>query len=143
MSMLAVWLVAFIFFIVVEVLTTALIGLWFIFGALISFIIALISPDSVLLQLFVFLIVSFLMLIFLRPFAKKYAKPKAKSNVEALIGQVGIVTEEIDSSKESGRVKVNFQDWGAISADPTLIINVGESVLVKDIVGIKLIVEKS
>ena len=51
-----------------------------------------------------------------RPFMLKYAhrnSNKVKTNIDALVGKVGRVTETIDSSKNQGRVTVEGDNWRA------------------------------
>ena len=50
----------------------------------------------------------------------------------------GIVTEEI-TKNEVGEVKVDGKKWSAVAKSK---INVGDEVIIKDIDGVKLIVEK-
>ena len=65
-----------------------------------------------------------------RPFMLKYAHRKSgkvKTNTDALVGQVGRVTETIDGSQNQGRVAVGGDDWKAETENDT-IINQGERV---------------
>lgn len=64
-----------------------------------------------------------------------------KTNVEALVGRVGIVTQPIDPDSDTGRVKVNGEDWRGISADG-IYIPAGTKVLVVGWEGVKLILRK-
>jgi len=79
----------------------------------------------------------------IRPIVLKHInknKEKAKTNVDALIGQTGMVTEAIDSSKGMGYVKVGGETWRAVTSDDTY-VGEGERVRIKDIEGCKVIVE--
>ena len=60
------WLVAFVILIGIEAATMALTTIWFAGGALFAFFVAIFG-FSVKMQLVVFLVVSFLMLLFTRP----------------------------------------------------------------------------
>ena len=133
------WLVAAVLFVIIEFATSIFISLWFIFGALAA-IVAAIYDVSFTNQIYIFLGVSLLSLLLLRPFALKFAKPKAKSNVQAIIGSIGIVTEQINNLKGTGRIKVNYQDWGAQTENENEIIDVNKKVKVIDVRGIKAIV---
>ena len=55
----------------------------------------------------------------IRPIWLKYlSKTKdVKTNAEALIGRVGVVSEEINSENNSGRVAIDGDDWRAVSDD--------------------------
>jgi membrane protein implicated in regulation of membrane protease activity len=61
-----------------------------------------------------------------------------KTNVEALLGQKGIVLQEVAPLKY-GRVKVGGEDWAAVPAGE-FTIPVGTVVVVKGYQGVKLIV---
>lgn len=70
-------------------------------------------------QLLVFLVLSVLCIFFVRPFALKYLhshKRERLSNVDALIGQNGRVSEPI-AEGGYGRVAIDGDDWKAVSAD--------------------------
>gem|GEM_PF-2082786 len=98
---------------------------------------------SYLIQLLVFAIVTGAMTLGIRPIVLKHInknKEKAKTNVDALIGQTGMVTEAIDSSKGMGYVKVGGETWRAVTSDDTY-VGEGERVRIKDIEGCKVIVE--
>jgi membrane protein implicated in regulation of membrane protease activity len=59
-----------------------------------------------------------------RPFFTRYcykASPGIKTNVEALPGKTGRVTEVINSELNSGRVLVGGEDWKAIALDGSVI----------------------
>jgi trk system potassium uptake protein TrkH len=68
------------------------------------------------LQVLIFALVSAGMLLLLRPFLRKYVDPhKIRTNVDAVIGQEGIVTEAIDNLEAVGTVKLNGLPWSARS----------------------------
>ncbi len=65
---------------------------------------------------------------------------KEKTNAQSLIGEIGLVIEEI-APFETGLVKVWGQIWTAKSLD-TEIIHRKEKVRIISIVGVKLMVKK-
>ncbi len=135
------WLVVIILFIVIEVNTLALTTIWFAGGAVAAFLVALFGL-SLKIQLVLFLFVSLLMLIFTRPFAAKFInKGTVKTNVESLIGKKARVTADIDNRMAKGAAVLNGQEWTARAEDDEVLIAVGTIVLVKEIRGVKLIVE--
>ena len=82
------------------------------------------------------------MVISTRPLCRKLLKGKTeKTNAEALIGKICVVTEEIRNIDEVGEVKVGGLHWSARAEDPTRVIAVGEHVVVMEIQGVKLIVK--
>lgn len=74
-------------------------------------------------QIFVFGGISGLFFVLVRPLLLKYFSPKTavRTNTEALIGRQGIVSETIDNEKNEGRVKVDGDDWRAVTSDHAVI----------------------
>ncbi|MDR0913254.1 MAG: NfeD family protein [Methanobrevibacter sp.] len=91
-------------------------------------------------QLIVFIVLTVICILLSRPIAKKLTKntPNKKANSDRLIGREAIVVEKIEINS-MGTVDLIGDKWKAISNSN---INVGERVIVKDIDGVKLIVEK-
>lgn len=78
-----------------------------------------------------------------RPVAKRYLNSKVqKTNTDALIGQTALVKETINNMESKGLVQLNGQDWTARSFEAGEIIPEGSEVIVKEIRGVKLIVER-
>ena len=138
--MLYVWIAVLIAAVVVEALTNDFVAIWFFPAAVVSMILSLfeISPW---LQLVLFLVIGLALVVATRPLCRKFLTTKQeKTNVDAIVGKVCIVTEEIRNIDEMGEVKVGGLRWSARAAD-NRIIPVGEQVTVKEIQGVKLIVE--
>jgi membrane protein implicated in regulation of membrane protease activity len=78
----------------------------------------------------------------IRPIMTKYGyrKSNVKTNQDALINRNGTVTEEINNLKNSGRIKIDGDDWKARSLNNEL-IQVGTIVTVVEIESIVLIVK--
>ncbi|MBQ0115340.1 MAG: NfeD family protein [Bacteroidales bacterium] len=94
-------------------------------------------------QVIVFIVVSVLCLMFIRPVMLKYfhkVKDERKSNAEAIIGRVGRVSETIEEGGH-GRVAIDGDDWKAISADGSEIAR-GEKVKVVEMESIIITVER-
>ena len=109
------WLVAMVVFLMMEASTVSLVSAWFAVGALAAMIVGL-CGGWFWLQLVVFLVVSGVMLALLRPIAKKHFTPKlVKTNVDAVAGTTGRVTETIDNDLGVGRVKLGGMEWTARS----------------------------
>lgn len=140
-SMLFVWLVLLILFIVAELATMGLTTIWFAGGALIAAIAAAMHAPLVL-QVALFLIVSIVLLFFTRPIAVKYFnKDRVRTNVESMIGRQAIVISEINNLEGVGQVTVSGQEWSARSRNEAQKIPVGTVVVVCAVSGVKLIVE--
>lgn len=136
-----VWTVLLVVLVAIEIATMGLTTIWFAAGALAATIAAACNAP-LFVQIALFLIVSVLMLVFTRPVAVKYFnKDRVKTNVESLVGQKGIVTGEINNLKSSGQVTLNGMEWTARSAAQGCVIPEGSVVVVKEIRGVKLIVE--
>lgn len=94
-------------------------------------------------QIVVFSVANLILFFGLRPFFLKYLSPsknETKTNVDALIGQTGFVSEAIDANNSQGRVKVGGDDWRALSSRGENIA-VGQRVVVLKVDGTKIIVE--
>ena len=136
-----IWLALFVVLIVFEAVTTGLFTIWFAGGALIALLVSLFL-DMWVVQMVVFLIVSFLLLYFMRPVAmRKFNAKRLKTNVENIAGREAKVTELIDNLNASGTAILNGLEWSARSVEDSVTIPVGERVLVREVRGVKLIVE--
>lgn len=139
--LIALWAVAFVFFIICEIATgTALVSIWLAFGSLIAMFCA-IGKTSFLVQFIVFILSSVVLLIATRPLVKKIQGKIVPTNYELDVGKTAMVTESIDNSVNEGRVKLGGTNWAARSANDTL-IEEGTPVTVIKVDGTKLIVEK-
>ena len=135
------WLALFVVLIGVEAGTMALTTIWFAGGALAAFFAAM-AGLTIHAQLVIFLAVSFVLLIFTRPFAIRFVnKGTVKTNVGEIIGKKARVTSPIDNSLSQGAAVVNGQEWTARAAEDEVTFSVGETVRIKEIRGVKLIVE--
>ncbi len=65
--------------------------------------------------------------------------PNSQTNVDALIGGTGLVTEAIDSKSGTGQVKIGGENWRAVTPDETR-IDVGAKVTVRAVEGCKVVV---
>ena len=139
-----VWFGLALLFVVVELCTIDLVAVWFAISALILGVIAAIFTELQFgWQALIFVVLSFVLFLATRPFVKKFMKRRRgqETNLELVIGYTARVVETIDNSREAGAAKINGLIWTARSVDGS-IIEVDELVLVKDIIGNKLIVEK-
>lgn len=137
-----IWLAALIVFAILEVSTSALVSVWFMGGSLVALISTLLGAP-VWLQLVLFFAVSAVLLLLLRPLARKYLTPrKTATNARSNIGKTAIVTEPIDNLKGTGAVRIAGVRWSARSTDDS-VLEEGTEVLVKEIQGVKVCVEKT
>ena len=135
------WIAALIFFIIVEAVTVGLASIWFAIGAVAALICALLH-GPVGLQVVWFLAVSVATLILTRPLVKKYVNSRAvPTNADRNIGRTATVTERIDNLAGTGAVKVDSLTWTARSVSDQQTIEVGALVTIREIRGVKLVVE--
>lgn len=136
------WLAALVILLLIEIATLGLASIWFAGGALVSFLLSLFS-DNLMLEILVFIIISFVLLYFTRPLAVKYFNSKrVKTNYETLAGSTGKVLEKIDNFNETGVVFINGLEWTARSYDDSVVIAKDKKVIIKEVSGVKLIVEE-
>lgn len=141
-SVLIMWLLLIMVFVVVEMITLGLTTIWFAGGSLVALIAGICGAD-VGIQIILFLVVSIAMLFFVRPSAcKKFNSKRMKTDIASLIGAEGKVIETIDNFNQKGCVLLDGKEWTARSADGTS-IEVGAKVSVNEISGVKLIVTKN
>lgn len=140
---LIVWFVIFIGLIVIEALTADLLTVWFIPGALVSIILASFEVP-VPVQILAFFGVSAVMFVLFKTVLKDrfVSKKKEKTNIDMIIGQTGVVLEDIDNLSARGSVKVNFNIWTARSCNDDDIIRAGDKVEITAVEGVKLICRK-
>lgn len=134
-----VWLILLVVFIALEAGTVTITSIWFAAGALVAMIAALLGAQ-LWLQIVLFLAVSSALLLSLRPLTRKYFTPRlVRTNVDAVIGTVGIVTADIDNIASQGKIKLGAMEWTARSSSGE-IIKAGTRVQVDKIEGVKAFV---
>ncbi len=136
-----IWLCIMIILGVIEAATLGLVTIWFAIGALFALIGAYLGL-TLQYQIILFLTSSAILLYFTRPIAKNYLKiGNARTNADRLIGEIGIVTQTIDSLGGTGQVKVMGQIWSAKPTESET-IEVDAKVEVVKISGVKLVVKE-
>ncbi len=134
------WLGLMILFLALEASTVVLVSMWFALGSLAALVAGLLGAE-LWVQAAVFLAVSCLTLAALRPIARRYLRPREKTNLDSIPGSLGTVTEDISNRDARGRVKLGAMEWTARSLDGD--IPAGAQVRVVRIEGVKLMVEKA
>ena len=138
-----IWIALIIIFAVVEIITIGLTSIWFAGGAFVALLAAGIGIGPVG-QFFIFAVVSTVLLLFTRPWALKYMKPKlVKTNYEAAINKNVCLTETVDNIKGTGTAVLNGQEWTARAYEDGKIFEAGSIVKIKEIRGVTLYVEES
>lgn len=112
-----VWLFLILLFLIMEANTVSLVSAWFAVGALAA-LIASLCGAQIWLQTVLFFACSITFLACLRPFVRKYIKPKiVPTNTDALLEVQGYVTEDIDNIAAHGQVKLGSMEWSARSTN--------------------------
>ena len=139
---LTVWIwagLAVVFLIVEAACPIHLVSIWFVVGSLVAMVAAMLHW-ALWLQITLFVLVSGALLAMLWPVVRKYLNPAVeKTNVEAVIGSVGLVTVAIDNLAATGQVKLGAMEWTARSTTGQS-IPVGTIVRVDKIEGVKAFV---
>jgi len=138
-----IWVVLGILLVVFEIFTARFIVMWFGIAAIVTaipvhlgasweFIIGTYAASVLLLTLFVRKITL--------DFMSKNSR-ELDTNANSLLGSIGVVTEEIDYVKGTGKVRVGKEIWTAVS-EPGDPLTLDTKVRVVRTQGVKLIVEK-
>ena len=134
-----IWLAAVVIFLILELMTPTLIFACFVVGSLASGVVGFFYPDNYYLQIGIFVGLSVILLPLTRTLAKKITRESPqKSNVDALIGKVGLVTKAIDPDL-GGQVRLEGETWMATANEK---INENNKVIVTSVSGTKVHVEK-
>ncbi|MDL2273335.1 NfeD family protein [Oscillospiraceae bacterium OttesenSCG-928-G22] len=134
-----VWIVLLVLFVVAEAATVGLASIWFAFGAAVAMLTALLG-GQVWLQIVLFLVVSAVLLIFTRPLSKAYLdSKKQRTNADRNIGEIAIVTEQIDNIEGTGEAHIGGKRWTARSTTGEVIPK-DARVIVDRIEGVKVLV---
>lgn len=137
-----IWLILLVAFVLIEVLTLGLTTIWFAGGSLVGLLVSL-TGVGFLVQVILFLVVSFVLLLLVRPYAHRhFNKERVRTNAQTLIGETAIVIEPVDNLRAQGRVIVHGQEWAARNQKEGELLDKDTHVRVTDISGVKLIVEK-
>ena len=137
----AVWLGVFVIMIIVEASTVELVSMFFALGSLVALIISFIPGVEWWIQLIVFVVISGVSLLGLRPLIKKYfSREKRNTNVDEFVGKkVTIVDVNGDGYPEA---KLNGVLWRVSLEDEEDSIKAGEKAVVVKIEGNRLVVRK-
>ena len=136
------WLIAFVVLVCIEAATMALTTVWFAGGAVAAFFMSK-AGFSVNAQLTVFVVVSFVLLIFTRPWAIKHVnRHTEKTNVDSLVGKQAVITKEVNNFHGTGSAIIGGQEWTARAEENEEIYPVDTKVEIRAIQGVKLIVRK-
>jgi membrane protein implicated in regulation of membrane protease activity len=137
-----VWLAIILIMIVAEIMTVGFFSITIAVGGIFALVTSLIT-DLIWVQVAIFLIASIAFFFKLKPFMEKLFPIKTPANtaVDRLIGEKGIVIEDINNTLSTGQVKVQGEVWSASSYNNEVITK-GSEIEVVVIKGVKTIVRK-
>ena len=132
------WLVLVTVLSFVEIATVSLVSIWFVASGIVAMILSFFIEDTAIITT-IFILLGIFLLVISRPIVNKLrSKDNEKTNLDRIIGETAIVTEDIKKNVV-GEVKVDGKRWSAVSKEKCL---KGDTVKVLKIDGVKLIVEK-
>lgn len=135
-----IWMIIAAFFVLGEIFTAGFFLLWFGIGAAVAGLLAMFGL-SFGWQLGAFVVVSGVLFVVSRRFAERFSKKQpAGIGADRFIGLRGIVLEEIDNDKNTGRVRLKKEEWRADS-ETGEVIPVGKKVEVTRIDGTHIVVK--
>lgn len=135
-----IWVALFVVCLLAEAITPQLTTIWFSLGSLVAFIVYLIVPEMLWLQIVVFAVVSAVSIAFTRKAARKFLAGRIQpTNADRYIGQDAVVIEEINNIQGVGKVKVRGDIWSAKSESED-VISENSIVIINKIEGVKFIV---
>ena len=135
-----IWLIVAGVCLIAEIITVGFLIFWFAIGALLAMIVSFFTTNIVI-QTAVFVISSSILIFATKPFVKKFANNNnsVKTNVDSIIGKIGIVTEDINSINSTGQIKVGGEVWSALGEND-INIEKGTKVEILEVKGVKAIV---
>jgi membrane protein implicated in regulation of membrane protease activity len=135
-----IWMIIAALFVVGEIFTAGFFLFWFGLGAAVAGVLAILGLGFGW-QLGAFVLVSGLLFVVSRRFAERFSKKQPPGiGADRVIGKEGMVLEEIDNAKNTGRVRLKKEEWRAES-DLGDVIPMGSQVEVIRLEGTHLVVK--
>jgi membrane protein implicated in regulation of membrane protease activity len=135
-----IWMILAAVFIAGEIFTAGFFLLWFGVGAVVSGLLALAGAGTIV-QLAAFIVVSLVLFGVSRPLANRMTKKQPPGiGADRFVGKECVVLEAIDNETNSGRVRLDQEEWRALNATGGT-IPVGSMAVVKEVSGTHLVVK--
>ncbi|MBO7638651.1 MAG: NfeD family protein [Treponema sp.] len=135
-----VWVAVTIICVVIESLTLSLTTIWFGISAFVMVFLAF-TPLPFSAQLFIFVVLATVLLLFTRPVVKKKLnQKKIATNYERVIGQIAVVTKKI-TALDKGSIKINGMEWTAATKGEGS-LEEGSKCIVEEIAGVTAYVKE-
>lgn len=134
-----IWMILAALFVVGEIFTAAFFLLWFGVGAALAGVLALMGVGMGW-QLGVFIVVSLALFAVSRKFADRFTQEQPPGiGADRFVGEPCVVLEEINNAENTGRVRMDREEWRAESANGE-VLPTGTRVTVTGISGTHLVV---
>ena len=133
------WLLAAVGFLALEGMTFSMVSVWFAAGSAAALLCCLFT-HSFRVQAVVFIAVSTLCLLALKPLCSRLRKPPTATNGDRALGREAVALTSV-SAEATGRVRLDGVDWNARCATPGDTLTPGQSCRVAEIHSTLLIVE--
>ena len=133
------WLLAAVGFLALEGMTFSMVSVWFAAGSAAALLCCLFT-HSCRVQAVVFIAVSTLCLLALKPLCSRLRKPPTATNGDRALGREAVALTPV-SAETTGRVRLDGVDWNARCATPGDTLAPGQSCRVAEIHSTLLIVE--
>jgi len=133
------WLLAAVGFLALEGMTFSMVSVWFAAGSAAALLCCLFT-HSFRVQAVVFIAVSTLCLLALKPLCSRLRKPPTATNGDRALGREATALTPV-SAETTGRVRLDGVDWNARCATPGDTLAPGQSCRVAEIHSTLLIVE--
>jgi membrane protein implicated in regulation of membrane protease activity len=134
-----IWMIIAAIFVIGELFHMGFYLLWFGVGAAVAGILALLGLGAVW-QWGSFIVLSMILFAITRRFAERFTKKQPPGiGADRFIHQKGVVIEEIDNMKNTGRVRIGKDEWRADS-DTGEVIPLGKMVKVIRVEGTHILV---
>jgi membrane protein implicated in regulation of membrane protease activity len=135
-----IWMIIAAIFVIGEIFTAGFFILWFGIGAAVAGMLALLGLGAGW-QWAAFVVVSGVLFAVSRRFAERFTKEQPPGiGADRFIGKRGVVLEEIDNAKNTGRIRIDKEEWRADS-DTDEVIPVGKRVEVTRLDGTHMVVK--
>lgn len=137
-----VWICVLLSSLLIEIVTVQLVSVWFCIGATVALVASWCGIQSSV-QIILFVAVSGLCLAFIYPpIAKSIKKRTQNLNANRIIGESGVVSEDIVANDGAGQIKVLGETWSAKPEDPEVkYIKAGTPIEVVSIEGVKAVIK--